>query len=227
MLGYDQPLSVFQLVSLEGAPVATVKIPDGVDSSMDYTLDVHILLNPDPTLKTEEVQSDVVDITLIDTSVGVDVTKLDEDIEICLSNGNSTNKKNDLCLGYYDTLSNTWVCEDECLEENEVGEFCGKTDHLTSFALLLGSDSNGGGGGGCDSSGQTFDIYTWLSLSFAACACCIVLLVCLIFEIRFRRKSYLARKKMTETMRHLSELQGSGSTSNANASVSSGSLQQL
>jgi hypothetical protein len=46
------------------------------------------------------------------------------------------------CLGFYDEGRGKWTCEDECLQEKG-DHLCGTTDHLTNFALLLGSSSGG------------------------------------------------------------------------------------
>jgi hypothetical protein len=49
------------------------------------------------------------------------------------------------CLGYIDTSARVpvWRCEDPCLEKKSTGELCGKTDHFTSFAILLSGSSGG------------------------------------------------------------------------------------
>lgn len=72
-----------------------------------------------------------------------DGSELSGDVKICIEPFNSKNSDK-LCLGYLDESSNPpkWKCEDECLDENSNGLFCGNTDHFTNFALLLTGNSN-------------------------------------------------------------------------------------
>jgi hypothetical protein len=97
------------------------------------------------TVESTEVDpprtSQIVEIALFDAA-GDEITQLEEPVTLCLKA--DTSKGGDSCLGYYDAEKKTWECQDECLKEN--GDLlCGKTDHFTSFAILLG-----GGKGSCD-----------------------------------------------------------------------------
>ena len=101
-----------------------------------------------PPVFDETIRSDVISIEL-KSSIGQS-TQLDE-IEICIrSDGNE--EKEDLCLGFLNENKNPpeWECQDECLKDSTTQNygyqeslFCGTSDHLTNFALLLGgSNSN-------------------------------------------------------------------------------------
>lgn len=70
---------------------------------------------------------------------------LDTTITVCLNSPSGTRNR---CLGYYDPASHSWTCEDECLQQRN-STLCGRTGHLTVFAILLG----GGGGGSYGYSG--------------------------------------------------------------------------
>ena len=81
--------------------------------------------------------SDVVDITF--TLNGEEVQPISS-IEICFDVPADDNS----CLGYFDTKTRSWICQDKCLKRKG-NSVCGETDHLTNFAILL----SGNGGGGC------------------------------------------------------------------------------
>ena len=40
------------------------------------------------------------------------------------------------CLAFFDEGDSKWKCQDPCLKQKG-DELCGKTDHFTSFAILL------------------------------------------------------------------------------------------
>ena len=61
----------------------------------------------------------------------------------------------DNCLAYFESKNEKWICQDKCLEKNSNNQICGKTDHFTSFAILLG-----GGLGECG------DDYPYVTGSF-------------------------------------------------------------
>lgn len=78
---------------------------------------------------------------------GNEVTTFDEPVTICLKSSSSAEGS---CLGYLDTSGQpaAWRCQDECLQSHD-DLLCGETNHLTNFAILLGS--GGGGGSKCGS----------------------------------------------------------------------------
>lgn len=73
-------------------------------------------------------------------------------VQVCLTGVEIVEDDADsLCLGFLDESKDPpeWKCEDTCLEHNDDGRYCGRTDHFTNFALLLRADS-GGGRSTCD-----------------------------------------------------------------------------
>lgn len=62
-----------------------------------------------------------------------------ETVELCVRVPTDTDAGG-ACLAYFDDGNGTWKCQDECLKgASDGGSFlCGKTDHFTSFAVLLG-----------------------------------------------------------------------------------------
>ena len=108
-------------------------------------------------LDNTSITSSVVDIHLIgDLEV--------KDLTVCLAT-NSTDTNN-YCLGYLDESENPpqWKCEDQCLKQQaksntadennnnnnnngtNINYLCGKTTHLTNFAILFEGIAKGGCG---------------------------------------------------------------------------------
>lgn len=77
-------------------------------------------------------------------------TKFAKDATVCLRALPGVDAKGG-CLAYLDETANppVWKCEDECLQPGGGDYLCGKTDHLTNFAILL----SGKGGSGSSSCG--------------------------------------------------------------------------
>ena len=96
-------------------------------------------------------------------------------------------------MGFFDTSSNTWVCEDECTEKSD-GLICGETNHLTSFALLLQGKGNSGR---CDSSEDY--VFAWLSMALLILAILIIIICVLLNEVRFRL-IYRRKKRIMSLM---------------------------
>merc|ERR1739848_505405 len=89
---------------------------------------------------------------------------------------------NDACLGFFNVKTQEWECEDECLTK-EGNTFCGDTDHLTSFALLLG------GANGSDGCGSNDDfVIAYISIGFIVFAIFIVIISVGINELAYRIK---------------------------------------
>ena len=102
-----------------------------------------------------------------------------------------------ICLSFIDERTGVWTCQDRQLVKK--GEFyCGTTDHLTSFALLLGA--------GAGSSNASFynGTIAWISLGFL-CTAGIIILVAVVlnegvYKIRkYRRQSVLLKAKFMES----------------------------
>lgn len=78
-------------------------------------------------------------------------------------------------MGFYNSKGN-WECVDECVYSKN-GQICGDTDHFTSFAILLGANTDT-----CDSN----LVISYLSLA-VICTCGIIVLISFaIIEIRMR-----------------------------------------
>jgi len=130
------------------------------------------------------IGSVVSDITLSSPS-GL-ITRLVEPMKICLLA--DEDQSSERCLGYFDEEAMKWKCEDRCLSEED-GSYCGTTDHLTSFALLLG-------GGAEDCQGDMNNTIAWISLGFVIGALCLIALAVVVIEIyvhvhRRRQKIFL------------------------------------
>ena len=147
-------------------------------------------------------QSNIVGDTIVDINLfnefGESVTTLDSPIEICLFyNGNENTE--DLCLGYYEESTEKWICEDECLQ-NEDDTLCGESPHLTSFALLL----SGGNGRNRDNDPCGTDsfqfLYSWLSLAFVGCALCCILFAIIVIELFFLQGYKKKNRALTITV---------------------------
>ena len=111
------------------------------------------------------------------------------------------------CLGYFDVISQEWVCEDRDVNEKLTDLFCGFTgnfdllfsfsrfliflllDHLTNFALLL--DGNGN-----DSSDPISFVIAYLSAIFVFVALIFILFGVLLVEIRMRLKIASKEKEL-------------------------------
>ena len=89
------------------------------------------------------VATEAVNITLFSTAAGREIQPLSS-IEICFE----IEADKEQCLGFLNEEKKPaeWECEDRCLKTR--GNLrCGKTAHLTNFAILLTGDT---GNGGCD-----------------------------------------------------------------------------
>ena len=70
----------------------------------------------------------------------------EQPVEICF---NVSLGHENACLAFYESVDDHWKCEDDCLKQKG-NTVCGKTEHFTNFAILLG----GNGGGGCEDDGD-------------------------------------------------------------------------
>lgn len=81
---------------------------------------------------------------VLDFKVSPFVTR--EQVELCFAVPQATDAGS-ACLAFFDEGRGRWVCEDECLSVRAAGaggdrQVCGKTNHFTSFAVLLGGASS-------------------------------------------------------------------------------------
>ena len=125
--------------------------------------------------RRNNIASHVIDLTLFD-SEGREISTFQEEIEICLTVNSDLIDLNDYsedecsddgvntsCLSYLNT-KNEWECQDQDLRVKK-NQLCGKTDHFSSFAILLDATS----GKNCSEDGYftgslVWDIVTMLSL---------------------------------------------------------------
>lgn len=57
-------------------------------------------------------------------------------VDICIDGTLTESEREHACLGFFDEETGAWRCQDVCLQAN-AGKLCGKTDHFTTFAILL------------------------------------------------------------------------------------------
>ena len=174
---------VVNLVTDQGVTVGSVSLPSSVTDSGGQLQANFVSVNSTSLLPNPGgVGAVILDLSLTDAN-GEAVYQLQEPIQICFDA--PTDKKGNiggsLCLGFFDERKNRWRCQDPCLEQQN-GTFCGQTDHLTSFALLL----RGGGNTDPCKSESTGRVLAWLSLAFICLAIVAVLAGIVIVEIRHR-----------------------------------------
>lgn len=170
VVGGEQSTEPVPVMNPSGQEVATVAVPDSVDGVLVITTNEDLPV-------TQEVSSIVLDVTILSDS-GEEVTKFEEPIELCFA---SSHAADDVCLGFYNAKGE-WECEDYCLTSQGSG-VCGKTDHLTNFALLL--DSSAGSDEKCGSQSSDF-LIIYLSIAFVGLAACIVVAAIVAYEIKHR-----------------------------------------
>ena len=156
-----------------------------------------IVSDPDPRV-TETLDSDSFRSIVVSVSLASPLIQGSFSAEICLS-VDQDEDIDDLCLGFFNEDTNSWDCEDECLEtidkeEEEVfdetkrkddgtKQVCGTTDHFTNFAILL-VGSNGVNGDPCSSS--TNDAYftgDWRGDLGVVGGFCLILLLCILIVV--------------------------------------------
>ena len=188
--------------SNHGNTVGGIYFPETFNSDSENTIEINLVSN----IQGQEVQNSngdnvklgntIVDIIILD-QFGNQVTKFSDPLTICLE---SSDSNEDECLGYYDTEKKEWICEDDC-PEKDGGLVCGKTDHLTSFALLL--QGGGNNGGKCDSSEDDY-VFAWLSMALLIFAILIIVICVLLNEVRFRL-IHQRKKRIMKLMAHHAE----------------------
>ena len=131
------PNSAVSLLTDSGRSVGNIFFSENIEGF----LDVNFVTN----IESNTIGNTIVDITILDFD-GNSISELNGPIKICLAQ-EKTNEN--ICLSFYNTKTEEWECQDKCLSR-ENNQYCGTTDHLTSFALLL--QGGGNNGGKCDSS---------------------------------------------------------------------------
>ena len=211
--------------------VGTVNIPE-TELQNNNVLIINTLL---PIYYDEQIKSSILDFTLLDSS-GNSITTFKEPVELCFDVEQDvldSNKKKDKCKDTKDDKpclsflneGQLWECIDDNLKQNEQNFLCGKTNHFSSFAVLL----NGGGSknnNNCDDEDNYFTkSVLWDSLTivfvvvFIICLC--IIFICLIDRVSFLNKLYRGKEgmrvKKLEQNKRLSRKQ---STRNLNSNSS-------
>ena len=176
------PNSAVQLLTDTGRNVGNVFFSDDIEGFLDISFITNI--------ESDTIGNTIVDITISDFN-GNSVSELPSSIKICLAQ-EKTNEN--ICLSFFNTKTEEWECQDKCLSRED-NQYCGTTDHLTSFALLLQGGNNKGGN--CDSSEDY--ILAWLSMALFIFAI-LVIVICVLFnEVRFRL-IYQRKKRIMSLM---------------------------
>jgi hypothetical protein len=188
---------ILDLNSPNGESAGSLYVPSGLSGRENTTLAITFTTNVPENFSNQRLGGIILDITLTDPE-GQLITQLDTPLVICLLQPNSSkiNKSKAPCLSYYDEGNSKWRCEDECLSNpGNHSLLCGRTDHLTNFALLLSGSSTEGDPCVSQSNDNTL---AWVSLGLVAGAILIVALSGIAIEIRTRLHS---RKLETQIAR--------------------------
>ena len=183
-LNWNSDTISIQVMTTNGISVGTVAIPMG-DLPLGSSIQI---FQPDPSTYTTDskIRSDVLTIKIFDSS-GNPITNFSESIEICF-NSTAIDNEEDYCLSYESKENGNWECEDSCLKKSS-DHFCGKTNHLTNFALLFDI----GNSGDCGESDFTI---AWIALAFCIFAILLCIFATVIYEIRMRIQRYQRDMKM-------------------------------
>lgn len=143
----------------------------------------------------EEVVTDVVDVTIVDSSGNVVSEFEGEELEVCFSTEDFDS--DEVCLGFYND-DGVWECQDYCLSltTGSDGEdlLCGNTPHLTNFALLLSDEA--GSESRCGSSSLDL-LYVYLSIGAVGLAIFVILVAVVARESHLRWDVYQTNKRLT------------------------------
>lgn len=178
----------------DGSVVGRLEIPEGVTGKDpredDYSFAVRASTANDLDRNVRggrQLSSAIADITLQSPTLG-SLSQLAKPLKICLQG----DQNKEYCLSFRNDPSEEWKCEDQCLDEEEGNSYCGYTDHLTSFALLLGR-----GVRSCDD--EKDRLYIWLSIGFITGAIILVVAVVISLEIYLR----VASKRRSNFLRQI------------------------
>jgi len=188
----DSASTVKDVRNEQGQEVGRVRVPHDSGGAV-------LVVNKasDNVVLIDEVVTDVVDVTVVDSN-GEVVDKFDGDeLEVCFSTAEFDT--DDVCLGFFNE-DEQWECQDYCLSSttSDEGEelLCGNTDHLTNFALLL--DTDAGSSSRCGSSSMDL-LYVYLSVAFVCISIFIVSAVVISREAYHRYDAHLTDKRLTYT----------------------------
>jgi hypothetical protein len=160
-----------EILGTSGDVVFKIDVPPG--SGQVNITQVDISTVPD----ANRIFSTVIDVKLVDENNNI--IPLDGDARLCFE---ATESYDFGCLAYLDEDSNTWKCEDSCLDIQD-NLLCGTTTHFSTFALLLTGLSDG-----CDSGLENEILYILSSISIAIAI--VTFLVCaVVADYRVRKNN--------------------------------------
>lgn len=133
-------------LSSSAAETLVVAADGGVASGSNFAVRMSVDVQRDVSRKVEVRETPARPVDIGGESAGVvldfKVSPLAarEQVELCIAVPTSTDA-GAACLAYFEEARGRWVCQDECLSVKPRGgdkQVCGKTDHFTNFAILLG-----------------------------------------------------------------------------------------
>jgi hypothetical protein len=176
----NQPVTV-TVTSASGQTLATVAIAQSSNAPVALVVGAADQQAVDKAITASgnvQLGSVALEVSLTDGS-----TQLTQPATLCFTSDKSTDYGS-ACLGYINK-DGVWACQDKCLDQSKSTLICGKTDHFTSFAVLLS-----GGEYGCD----TFITGTWqgdfaLAASVFGAVWCVACVACVayFFDSPYRR----------------------------------------
>ena len=188
--------------------VGLLLIPRSMTNLPNTVLSVTAVSNVPQDFFRQTLGGIILDIVLRDSSNNL-ITSLEAPLTICFSPPSTGKSNGGYCLSYYDESKSKWQCEDECLLQTDKGQLCGKTDHLTNFALLLTGKTGGSGGNGGGSVCQSSSVETafaWVSLGIVAGAILLVGISVIGTEIYFRHQTIKQARLLREIAAHSQQL---------------------
>lgn len=200
----DENESIIILQTSEGSNIGSLIIPSNIVGT-NTILDVSYVSNFNHL--SSNLGNSIIDITLTD-ELGNNISNLADDLIICFTDNDVDD---DTCLSFFNTFTRQWECEDECLQQKD-GEYCGKTNHLTSFALLFNGID---GGNDCDNSNYN-EVYGWISLGMLIFAIIIISIAVIGNEIRYKMK----KRKIHRLLHSLQTMESNGDVKGSWASTS-------
>ena len=125
-----QQINSTTVLTIDNVLYLPINPSDFTENSFIYakSADSSLLAAANGNTPSVSLLSEAVDISLASGEIS-------GSLEICLNTNSKSDK--DACLGYIDEKTNEWKCEDYCLKSRNGSYSCGKTSHLTNFAILL------------------------------------------------------------------------------------------
>jgi len=185
-LSYNEQASSITLTTNQGTNVGSVIIPNDLDLSA-ASIDISFVTNI-PQRDSNSLGNSIFDIILKD-DFGNSITNINSDVEICMND--NTIDDDDVCLSYFNEATHQWECQDKCLKQKG-NEYCGTTNHFTSFALLLGANTNNDP---CNSEDESY-VIAWVSVALILVAIACFVIATIIIEIIYRKQRMDDKKQL-------------------------------